>query len=298
MVGEYTYNVKTISNVIKNTEYVTSDGECIILDERVSEHIAMDIENMKEQQSIKIGNGEYVKNRTELGKLIKKNGGGFIFNHYKNLDSNKHMFRFIYLCTKLDYDNYLVLGNSKNNLMTRDDLYEVLNLKRKESTETIKFLEKNGFLIMEGEYIKVNNTICKRGSIGKKKDVTRIFDNAIEKIYKDSQAKYHKKLGLLIKMLPLIHFNKNIICEDPTEEHIALIKPLSLTSLSKELGYSTPQRLKSGLMSLKVKEEPVIMLSNINGKDLILVNPKVFYKGVKVTELQFLIDLFDISKNT
>ena len=45
------------------------------------------------------------------------------------------------------------------------------------------------------------------------------------------------------------------------------------------LQYSTTQKLRKGLMDLKVNGEPVIMISKINNKDMLVVNPKIYYKG-------------------
>lgn len=298
MVGEYTKKVNTMSSLINNTEYVTSDGEIIEIDKRVSEHIAMDILNMEQESNVKVGNSKYIKNRSDLSKEISKIGD-FYFNYYKDLDCNKHMFRYMYICTKVNFDNYLEFGNAKdeNRLMEEKDLYEMLDLKRKESMETIKYLIDNKYLILDGTYIKVNPNVCKKGSMGKKIDVTRVFSNSIQELYKNSKVNEHNKLGLLIKILPLINFNRNILCVNPKENRVELIKPINLTTLSEMLGYSTTQRLKRGLMDLKVNDESVIMISKINNKDMILINPRVFYKGTDIKELRFLSDLFKIAKN-
>lgn len=62
------------------------------------------------------------------------------------------------------------------------------------------------------------------------------------------------------------------------------------------LQYSTTQKLRKGLMDLKVNGEPVIMISKINNKDMLVVNPKIYYKGGNIEKMEGIINLFKIAK--
>lgn len=233
---------------------------------------------------------------------ISETCGTFYFNYFNNIKCSQYEFRFLYLCTFMNYKNYLEYGNSKgeNKLMIKNDLFEVLKLSRKETYNTIDYLIKNDLIKYdELGYIIVNEDISKRGKLSKKSiEIARIFDDYIKKLYEESLPKEHKKLGLLIKLLPYVHFSLNVICENPHEEKEELIKPYNLTQITKLLGYSTTQRLKRGLMDIKVNGEPVIMISKINNKNMVVVNPKIYYKGGKsnFNTMQGIISLFNIYK--
>lgn len=225
--------------------------------------------------------------------------GSFYFNYYNKLEMNQYAFRFIYICTFINYKGYLEFGNAKNEgrLCTRKDLMEMLSLGKSEYYKTVNyFIDNNLIKIDDNDFVSINTDICVKGKIKTKKEVVRMFDNGIKEIYKNSLPKEHKKLAVLIKILPYIHHDLNVVCQDATEEYTELIKPLTITELSKILGYSTPQKLKKGLMDLKVNGEPVIMMTKINNKDMIVVNPKIYYKGGNIEKMEGIINLFKIAK--
>lgn len=233
---------------------------------------------------------------------ISETCGTFYFNYFNNIKYSQYEFRFLYLCTFMNYKNYLEYGNSKgeNKLMVKNDLFEVLKLSKRETYNTIDYLIENNLIKYDDlGYIIINEDLSKRGKLSKKSiEVVRIFDTYIRKLYEQSLPKEHKKLGLLIKLLPYIHFSLNVVCENPREEKEELIKPYNLTQITKLLGYSTTQRLKKGLMDIKVNGEPVIMISKINNKNMVVVNPKIYYKGGKSSfnAMQGIISMFNIYK--
>lgn len=232
-------------------------------------------------------------------QFINETCGSFYFNYYNKLEMNQYSFRFMYICTFMNYKGYLEFGNAKNEgrLCTKKDLMEILALGKSEYYKTFNYLLDNNLIkIDENDFICVNTEICIKGKIKSKKEVVRMFDSGIREIYKNSLPKEHKKLSVLIKILPYIHHDLNVICQDPTEEYAELIKPLTLTELAKTLNYSTTQKLKKGLMDLKVNGEPVIMISKINNKDMLVVNPKIYYKGGNIEKMEGIINLFKIAK--
>jgi hypothetical protein len=240
------------------------------------------------------------KNADLFYQYINETCGNFYFNYYENINYSQYIFRFIYLCTFMNYKNYLEYGNSKdeNKLMIKKDLFEVLRLSDRETYNTIKYLTENNFIEISEKYIKVNDDYCKKGNIttNKNKGVIRMFDNAIREIYENALPKEHKKLSLLIKILPLVHFSTNVICRDAKQEIIDLVDYYTLTELADELGYSTTQKLKKGLMDIKVKGQPAIMISKINNKDMLVVNPLIYYKGNDMKSMEGIVNLFKMAR--
>ena len=76
-----------------------------------------------------------------------------------------------------------------------------------------------------------------------------------------------------------VHVKTNVICRNATEDFMELVDYYTLTELADELSYSSTQKLKKGLMDIKVKGQPVIMIAKINNKDMLVVNPLIYYKG-------------------
>lgn len=278
----------------------------VLLDESTGEIVYLTVKevNMVEESrdnhlkiSTKDSENKHMKSDGLFNQYVDETCGNFYFNYYLRYEVNQYIFRYIYLCTYMNYDGFLEFGNAKNEgrLVTKSDLFEMLNLSKRECYNTIDYLVDNKLITFEDKYIKINSNICVKGKIESKKDVVRMFNKAIQSIYLNSLPKEHKKLALLIKLLPYVHYDTNVICDNPTEEYKELIKPYSLTQISTILKYSTVQKFKKGLMDLKVNNESVIMITKINNKNMIVVNPKIYYKGNNLDKMQGIISLFKIA---
>ena len=121
-----------------------------------------------------------------------------------------------------------------------------------------------------------------------------MFDDAIRKIYDNSQPKEHKKLALLIALLPYCNMRHNIICKDTSEEIIDCIQPYSIKELCILLKQANITRFKKDLLDLSVNGKPVFMFSVQSQAQIITVNPTVFYSGTTIEELDYLIGYFKI----
>ncbi len=240
------------------------------------------------------------KSDEESYRFIDDNFGSFYFNNYnkllaKNLESQM-LFRFTYLCTFLDYENNLRYGAS-NGIMLEKDLQEVLKLSERETRNTKNALIKTNLLLSQNKELSINKNFCSKGETKKlftEKGVIRMFEEGIKKLYEGSQPRDHKKVGVLLKILPYLHIETNVLCHNPNEEDIELIKPLTLTEMANILGFSTTQKLKKGLFDLKIDDTPVIMNSIINNVRKIVVNPQVYYKGSNIEQMKGLINLFKV----
>ena len=274
-------------------------GELLTVEQIALEYIKETYhEEEKKKEKIK----KYLKlkkSKDELHILIKEECGSFFFNKYESLLNKEHLFRFIYLCTYMNYDNVLVFGRSKDvelQKATKKDLQEILGLKNPQFYATINYLVENKMLIINEHEIKINDKICIRGQLKQnEKGVVRMFDDAVKELYNKAKPSEHSKLGLLIRLLPYIHIGSNIISRNPLEEDIDKVIPFSLTELAKEFKYSTTQKLRKGLMDLKINEESLIMVATINRKNMIVVNPRLYYKGNNIGNLTGVINLFRIA---
>lgn len=269
--GEYIQNLTQKEVQILNDNYTTTDVPTKVNDNRIP-------------------------NKDTLKEFIKEELGGFYFNYYTKLEANQYTFRFLYICTYENFKGYLEFGNAKaeGRLCTRKDLFEILKLNSKDCYRTIDYLEENNLIFYDDKgYVRVNTDVCVKGEIKNKKEVVRMFDNAIKDLYEKSLPKEHKKLGLLIKILPLVNYKTNAICKNPYEDMIELIEKYTLKELSEYLGYSRIDSMKRALMGLSVNNEKAIMLAQIGDKkDIIVVNPRIYYKGNDIKEMQGIMNLF------
>lgn len=252
------------------------------------------------------------KSKDEFAVFIDEKFGSFFFNKYKKtLDKfivdgkyeSAMAFRFLYLCTYMDYDNKLRFGcnfrGKERAFMVEKDLQEVLGLSERETRNTKKFLLGLGVLKMDSEGVLfVDKMYSKKGQITESfnRESTRVFDGAIRKLYEESKAIEHKKLGLFIKLIPYINFKFNILCFNPKEEVEKLIKPMNMKEVCEIVGYNKTQssRLKKDLFNIKVNGKYAIGLFETGAGTSLVINPSIFYAGNNIEELKWLNSIFRI----
>lgn len=254
-----------------------------VIDSQVKKKVIKDITKMKSEQ-------------TEFQKDLVNMYGSFYFNFYKRINVDKqYLFRFLYICSFANYDDYLSNGRR---LIREEELQCLLNLGKSEFFKTKKYLLENKLMFVENDFIKINTKYCKKGEINKNKsiEVVRMFDNAIQELYKNSLPREHKKLALLIEILPYINLKYNVVCYNPTEEELELIKPIKLSELCVILGYdkNNSSRLKKQLFGIKVNGEDVIGIFEKSCGKAIFINPRMYYKGGNKKELDMLKGMFVI----
>lgn len=276
-------------------EFLVDVLDCVLTAEE-----SIILEEYKKQQ----GHAKYMKSKTELDTFIRDNLGGFYFSIYNKLLelslAPQYRFRFIFLCTHINYDGKLEYGNGKGDsrLMIEKDLGEVLMLKEEETRKTKKALIESDLITIEDDKtITINKKYAVKGKIGKRdlKGSIRMMEQGIQELYAKATPKEHKKLALLVEILPYVNFQHNIVCNNPNESSAKNVIPITLTELANMLGYSTTQKLKRGLMDIKINNESLIMIVTINRKSMIIVNPRVYYKGNNIDALKGIINLFTIA---
>lgn len=267
-----------------------------LINEKYRDEIEEKKNNQKEAFKRKI-------EKDECSNYIKNNFGTFYFNFYKYMIKQEldpqYQFRFIYLCTYMNYDSILVDRNKNfsNNPLTRKDLDSILGLSKREVTKTLNKLKEKGLIKQTDDGLfKINQDICKRGNIttsDKRKQYARLFDDTIKNIYNRSNPKEHKFLNILIQLLPYINFKYNIICKNIRETDKELIEVLDIIDICDILNaYKNKSRFKNDLLKIKINETPAVMIAQVNTKTGIYINPKLYYKGNDLKALEALEVMF------
>lgn len=263
----------------------------------VTDHLS---EEQNKQETVK----KHVKNFSEIAELIRS-FGGFYFSCYKNLLKLKldkqYMFRFMYLCTLMNYENKVEFGNAKgdNVLALEKDLQEILKLSERECRNTKKELIKNKLIIInDDKTISINNKYAVKGDIDKRKlkGSVRAMEQGIQELYNKAKATEHKKLGLLIELLPYVNFTHNVLCNNPNETDIGKVDPLNLTEVMQLAEYKNLNRFKKDLLNLTVNDELVAKITETKHGKFIYINPRIFYKGNNVADLKATVNEFIIKK--
>lgn len=254
-----------------------------VQDSQNKKEVTKDILKMKDEQS-------------EFHKEILENYGGFYFNFYKRINiEGQFLFRFLYLCSYMNYNNYLSDGRR---LITLDKVNNLLALSDTELRRTIKFLLENELIKIDDNLILINEKYCKKGKIHKTKsiEVIRMFNEAIRELYEKALPREHKKLSLLISILPYINFRYNIICKNPNEDNIELVEPYKMSELCELLGYdkTNSSKLKRQLFALRINKEEVIGIFEKSCGKAIFVNPRLYYKGTRLEDVAYLADMFKL----
>jgi len=233
--------------------------------------------------------------------------GNFYFLFYSLNSSGidkQHIIRFLYLCTFLDYENMLVYGNQLEDAkyMSIDDFPRVLKLGRAVAKRTEEAFFKYKLISLdEFGHLMVNKKYCTKGKIAteyKKSMKIRLFERAVRELYEKSKPTEHRKLNLLITLLPHINFYHNILCYNPDCQFKYQIRPMDIKQVAKIVNYSESNisRLKKDLLSLRVGGEEVVMICITDTSQMIKINPRLYYRASKDDAFDLLADDFLIIK--
>lgn len=252
---------------------------------------------------------DYLQKKTEYTDLIKDlgEGKGFYFSHYKNLldqigDDYALAFRFLYLCTYAGYDRVLKYCGK---FMVESDFGDVFDLSKPTVLSIKKSLFENGLVEKHENVLMVNENYFLRSSLKKEYvgNSCRVFNRGIRNIYENSKAGEHKKLGRVILLLELVHNEYNVICRNPDCSLEEDIDPLSLKEIGELIGFDTDDkhcyRLIKFLLNIEVDDRYLleVMTRDRDQKKMLVINPKIFYKGTHMEELGFLNAFFNMGLN-
>lgn len=238
-----------------------------------------------------------------LPSFLQEQFGNFVHSRYDALLKRTNYdtataFRFIYLCTFMEYDTgYIQWKNKRINSHYLADIYgvhknTVTNIKKKLFENELVFEDKDGMLYVNMEY-------CYRGDINNNKQYrqqcTRIFNNGIQSLYNNANDfRDHKMLGKLLLLLPYVNVWHNVICLNIKEKDWdKLVVPTSAqmdqimhTSLNNN------QKQMKKLLDIEVNGEPAVLTITHKNVRMYAINPRIYYGGTKLSDVQELSGMF------
>lgn len=269
------------------------------------------IEKKQETQVNKVKGYSKKKKKDEFSKYMNSNFESFYFNNYmkllKKLNNNTALlFRFLYLCTYADYDGYLKYGNYSygvnHGYMTEKNFDEVFKMSKAMITKLKKELYDNNLIIKSkiDDRLIINGSFYTRGELclGDMLESSRVFDDGIKELYEKSNPREHKRIGVVIPLLPFLNKYHNILCNKPLERELKYIEPLTLREMCKIIGYdiTNEDRLRKQLQNITVKNNPLVAYVSHAKAKFFVVNPALFYKGNCLGDLKGVINLFKVEK--
>lgn len=241
----------------------------------------------------------YKERKTEQYEM-QKDYGAFIwllFEYSKKLLPNiksASLTRLIYLSTYLNYKGYLSFDNGQP--IEKKHIQELLNLKDRAFATYYKEMLSNQIFEGKDDLIYLNSDIFIKGKISKiDSDFTRVCITGVRQLYTSADIKSHKQLSYIFRILPYVSRRYNIICYNPEEVDINLIKPMSIGEFCDIINYdkSKAKRLMNSLIDCTFNGDMIaIKYVAHNSLDIktfrIIINPKVYYGGDNHKEVEVL----------
>jgi hypothetical protein len=196
--------------------------------------------------------------------------------------------RLIYLATYVNYDNTLM--KTERTVMYKNDIKALVRCSNNKAFEAFyENMINNKFIMQQKDLsFKFNYKYFVKGKISIHKDYSysRLFIEDIRHLFETVSARDIKKLGYLYQLLPYVSYEYNIICHNPIEKNIDLIKPMGLIDVATILGM-TEQGFRKTLSSfgdIKTKKNESVLFYGTSGKESekyrFIINPSILYRGL------------------
>ena len=196
--------------------------------------------------------------------------------------SGTSLTKYIYLSTYIEYGtNRLICKNKKP--ITRYNINRVLNISNKSVYSFLRelrekdmvHLDSNGVIYMDNKYILKGTPKNKKGEY----KYIKIYHKPIRELYEGTKSGDKIILSYIFLSIPYINDTYNLICMNPSEVDLKLIKTPSNLELAHIWSYSKANIsfLRKRLQKLRVSNSLDIVLNIISDKDKsknkIMINP-------------------------
>lgn len=246
-----------------------------------------------------------LERRQKLYEKLSSHCGNFYFYRYDKLleqlkDDTAVGFRFLYLCACADEEGYFIKYNNMY-CKTREDFTYIFEKPKNTVCRYIDEMINNNLLFKDDKGYKLNPLFYSTGKLDNefKRNSVRTFNKAVKELYNNASSKEHAYIGKLLKLAPYVNVYNNILCWDIKETDVNKVNPLTIEEIrgivhpNNNYSYAVMDKLEN----LFIKGEPVIGAFNSVGQVQYIINPRLFYRGNNINDLQAIIDHFDISKS-
>lgn len=196
---------------------------------------------------------------------------------------NADLVRLFYLSTYMLYERS-TLCYSNGRQLTADSLPEVLQTSESTCRRFLAVMEQQGYLQIEDGAVTMNTEYFARQSIrhwiGDDRSFIRVYHNAYRYLYRQLKNKQRGQLAYLIRMIPYLHEERNIVCAKTFAHDADRITPLDDKRICEAVEYNPNQsaRLMKDLQALHLENGQPAFIYNAEQRCFI-VHPALFYEG-------------------
>lgn len=249
---------------------------------------------------------EYAKSEiVPLPFFLQQQFGNFIHSRYDSLLQKCNydtatVFRFIYLCTFMEYDTGYILWKGKR--ITDHYLIDIFKVHKNTITNIKKKLFDYELIFEDSDkHIYANIDYCYRGDISSNKiyrqQCTRIFNNGIQNLYDNAlDFRDHKMLGKLLLLLPYVNIYHNVICLNTKEkdwDKLIIPNAEQMDSILHTSLRNNQKQMKK-LLDIVINDEPVVLVVKHKNTHMYAINPRIYYGGTKLSDVQELSGMFQV----
>ena len=197
--------------------------------------------------------------------------------------SNADLVRLFYLSTHMLYERS-TLCYSNGRMLTADSLPEVLQTSESTCSRFLAVMEQQGYLQIEDGAVTMNTEYFARQSIrywrGDERSFIRVYHNAYRYLYRQLKNRQRGQLAYLIRMIPYLHEERNIVCANTFAHDADRITPLDDKRVCEAVEYNPNQsaRLMKDLQALHLENGQPAFIYNAEQRCFI-VHPALFYEG-------------------
>lgn len=197
--------------------------------------------------------------------------------------SNADLVRLFYLSTCMLYKRD-TLYYSNGRQLTADSLPEVLQTSESTCRRFLAEMEQQGYLQIEDGAVIMNTEYFARQSIrhwiGDDRSFIRVYHNAYRYLYRQLKKKQRGQLAYLIRMIPYLHEERNIVYVNRFAHDASRIVPLDDKRICEAVGYNPNQsaRLMKDLQALHLENGQSAFKYNTE-QHCFIIHPALFYEG-------------------
>lgn len=190
----------------------------------------------------------------------------------------------------IDYDNGAII-NSDKSYMSTSDMRNALRLSSKKTTfyDFLNDCLKYDIIRKDGDVYSVNKRYHFRGALAGEYAI-KAYSAKLKRVYSEVKA---SDIGLIYRMLPLVHMGTNALCDNAFERDPKKVRWLNLRELSAEVGVSE-RYLGRRLKLMKFDGEYVVARIKVGSEPIrYTINPSVFYRQDKTPD-DTLMSMFNV----
>lgn len=175
----------------------------------------------------------------------------------------------------IDYETGIIVNPDKSP-MTTNNMRQALQLQRKRSTfyDFLTACLNNGIIAEDGEAYIMNQRYHFKGAI-KGAHAIKTYTAKIKRVYSEVKA---TDIGLIYRMLPLVHMSTNALCDNPFEKDPRKVRWLNRKELAEQIGVNDDV-LGRRLKQMKFDGAYVVARIKVGSEpERYTMNPSVFYR--------------------